>query len=49
MGSNISSIKAIKTNEYLLKIVSPNHIPSSDKTFWNQFLSFAFPNLDEIW
>ncbi|KAI2809695.1 hypothetical protein BLOT_000846 [Blomia tropicalis] len=48
MGSNVSSIKSIKQNEYLLKVVSANNISSSDSQFWDQFLSFAFSNLNEI-
>ena len=49
MGSNLSSIKTVKQNEYLLKVVSPNNLAVDDSKFWNEFLSYAFTNLDDIW
>ncbi|OTF73200.1 hypothetical protein BLA29_013588 [Euroglyphus maynei] len=48
MGSNLSSLKTIKQNEYLMKLISNEHISPNDSKFWNEFLSFAFTNLDAI-
>ena len=49
MGSNISSTKNIKENVFLQKLVSDKNIPIDDNDFWNEFLSFAMPNLDDLW
>jgi len=49
MGANISSTKNIKDNEFLKRLVSDKNIPKDDAKFWNEFLSFAMPNLDDLW
>nr|XP_027193748.1 dymeclin-like [Dermatophagoides pteronyssinus] len=48
MGTNLSSLKTIKQNDYINRLISNEHINPNDTKFWNEFLSFAFTNLDAI-